>query len=205
MRNFLVKWSTAAVLAVSSASASAVLITESPYIGTNAGDIDSLLGYGNAVGGGANNEVAFKNALTGESYTLANTEKLCEGTDCDSILYATDVAGAYGIYLPDQPEYFLLKTGAGSWLSGGTTGFGCVSGGGGNDDCTHFLFSNVADSLWGVFDFAWLGFPSTTSITKIGHIVQAGTTQVPEPNSILLLGTGFFGLGVLRRRRPVAQ
>lgn len=84
----------------------------------------------------------------------------------------------------ESPEYFFVKT--------GNTGA-----------YDHFLYGNLDSFLWGVVD---LGFSEIKNIGKISHVGSVGGGQgsggpVPEPSTLLLLGSGVLGLGILGRKR----
>jgi hypothetical protein len=189
--------------------ASAILITEAPLAGTNVGSIDTLIGFGNVSDSSVSAEVAFVNYLTGQAYTASSSVKLCDTQgDCAALLYDTDTAGVFALDLAATPGHYLIKTGARSTLSSNHSGtsYSCFAGGSGNDDCTHFVYQNLADLNWGVFDLGAMGF-NITNIGKLSHVTQSGggTTTVPEPATLSLLGFGLLAAGFLRRRSRTAD
>jgi hypothetical protein len=205
IKGLAVRWIAVPMLALACAPAwSGVIISDSPYAGTDAGSVDTLIGYGRTSNSDLSTEMDFVNYFAGTHYTLAASEKICDGSAaCDAIIFGTDTSGVFAIALPDEPAYYLIKTGAGSSLSRTSSPYGCNgSDTGGGNDCDHFVFQNLASIGWGVFNFASMGFSgSVTSIQKISHVDQfGGTTQVSEPGSLALLCGGLLALGVMRRR-----
>jgi hypothetical protein len=182
-------------------AAFAVIITSGAYSGTDAGSVDTLVGYGRTANSDLTTETTFVNFITGESFDAASSEKLCDGSAaCASMFYSTNSAGVFAIEL----AYYLIKTGAGSTLA--TTGTYACNGSNhsGGDDCDHFVFDNLASAVFGVFSFIDMGFGEVTQISKISHVDQfGGSTQVPEPGTLALLGAGLLILGMrapLRKR-----
>jgi PEP-CTERM motif len=195
-----------AVAAFASAPTWAVLITTGPYAGTDVGDYDELLGYGRTRNSNPSTELAFFNAIANTSYQSGSSDILCATTaDCAAFLYPTDDGvQTFALALDNGPEYYLIKTGAGSSLSSDDPVYGCSKGQG--QDCDHFVFENLGSLDWGVFSLGGLGFGEVTTIEKISHADQYGTTthQVPEPGTLSMFGAGVLSLAWLRRRSRLA-
>jgi len=89
-----------------------------------------------------------------------------------------------------DPEFFYIKVGHGQ------TGF------------SHYLFENFEETGWGVIDLnAIMNINSAGDfnavqiediISHVGSI--GGTTPVPEPGTIVLLGAGLIGLAFYGRK-----
>jgi hypothetical protein len=106
----------------------------------------------------------------------------------DPSLYAFDFGGA-------SPSLFIVKTGNKVGLPGETGTF------------THFLFSNVGSSLFGVIDMDF--FTRTSGNVEIGMVSHVGTsgttTSVPEPGTMGLFALAMAALGFTRLRGKFAK
>ena len=190
------------VLAAITAPAMATPITiTSPgaYHGADVGSIDSLYGYGKTANSGKLTEIAFMNALTGETYTSTDFNKFCDAGACGGMLLDTSMTGVYAIHLATAPAFFMIKTGNGSSLAQPSGSYACSS------KCEHFVFENLGNTSFLVFSMTDMGFGATAT-GKISHIDSFGlaATSVPEPGILGMfgVGTGLVGLflGVRRRR-----
>lgn len=99
------------------------------------------------------------------------------------VYYSTDRPGVFAFSLPASEEYFVVKN-SDYWA----------------------LFRNNIDLAFGVFDSSFLpndmNLPTDPYI--ISHVSQfdSGSTNVPEPMSLLVFGSGLAGLvGIARIRR----
>lgn len=104
--------------------------------------------------------------------------------DNSTSVVAQDLQGA--------PEYFFIKT-------GNIT----------PDDKTdsppdHFLFKNDANLNWAVVDLSDFGnVYELSGVGVLSHVGElgGGSTSVPEPGTMILLGIGVLGLAIFGKRR----
>ncbi|OUS26471.1 hypothetical protein A9Q99_18220 [Gammaproteobacteria bacterium 45_16_T64] len=93
--------------------------------------------------------------------------------------YDTDTANVIAFMLPDSPDYFLIKNAE-----------------------FNALFQNNSLQQWGVFDITDLSEDFNIAIGKnmISHVTNFDdiTTEIPEPNTLLLIFMGLILLGRFR-------
>ncbi len=90
-----------------------------------------------------------------------------------------------------NPDLFIVKTGNNVGLAGD----------GSSETFSHYLFDNLASLQYGVINLN--DFEAATgniTIDIVSHVGTSGGTPVPEPGTLLLLGSGLIGLGMLRKR-----
>lgn len=135
-----------------------------------------------AHGSGDADELAWINSVLGGSHTFVLKDENLTG-EWQPI---DGMAGVFAHTLVSDPAYFLIKTGNVTV----------------NDDSRQFLFENLAGLDWAVIDLEAMGFDSITNISGVSHISEydAGT-PIPEPATMLLLGTGLTGLASIRRKK----
>jgi hypothetical protein len=94
----------------------------------------------------------------------------------------------YAFYIPEKPEYFLIKTGNNKNDNSGI-------------DLTHFLFENKSGFDWAVINLKMFGADYTIkNIGKLSHLVEYDVVSMPEPSALLLLSFGLIGLSFVARR-----
>jgi hypothetical protein len=172
----------AAVLGMSlaaSGSALAIPLTE-------VGAVDTLLAQAALPNSGEATEEAWVESVLG--FDVEMTFKLDES---GTWLGVDDTPNTFALALETSAEYFLLKTGNLASVSNP------------DNPNTHFLFDNAEVMAWAVVDFTDMGYtPLVTKVKKVSHVVEFNeTSQVPEPGTLLLLGSGLCGLALMRRRR----
>lgn len=193
----------------------ALLLSAMPVVGSaytitaddstvNVGGLDTLLASAKLSNSGDDTELDWVNQV------LLNMGKISAGEEFTTMVKTNAMTGAWfkteptsssdPAYLPywaydfggESPAYYFVKTGN---LKLDPTNF------------EHFLYENLDSMLWGVIDLSFNGMV-VADIGKISHVGSMGTGEtvppppaIPEPSTLLLIGTGVLGLGIFGRRK----
>lgn len=150
----------------------------------NSGDATEAAWIANALGVDPD-EISFSKLPLSDGSAWIEVEGEAAGDD----LWAFDF-GASSYF-----DYFLVKMGSNTGVDGEVGLFDA------------FLYENTPSIQYGVIDledFYRLAGAKVKDIDifRVSHV--ATTSQVPEPGTLLLLGSGLLGLGLMRRRKTDA-
>ena len=156
---------------------------------SDVGSIDSLLASGTMAQVGSSGDadvIAWVESILGGTWEISANNGSVAG-DWESI---EGMAGVFAFLLEGNPEYFLVKTGNVA-----------------DPDIRFFLFRNLADLAYAVLDLGLLDFNDILNVAGISHVTEfgydggGGPPPVPEPGTMMLLGSGLIGLAGWGRKR----
>lgn len=116
--------------------------------------------------------------------------------DAGDVLTITGLSGVTDVTLSDDAAYF----GTVSWTDDTVTYTTTNSGSMTQDSAIDSKLFTITSSATSMGDLTYSMQESDGTYTGV---VQTDVAATPEPSTLLLLGTGALGVGMLYRRRPV--
>jgi len=146
----------------------------------NVGSEDEYLTGANVNSGDANELAWVKGYLSTQGWTAAELAAMTLIGDKEVFNFVRTIEDPYIIASPlgSAPEYFYLKLGQGNLPPGAFN---------------HILFRNVAELNYAVVDLTDTEY-TIVNIGGISHLGRVGSTSIPEPGTMMLLGSGLVGL-----------
>lgn len=164
----------------------------------NLGAVDNLRATTTTLtNSGDQGEIDWVNSVLGTDFVVADLTKT-EKDDGDWNWQSTDTQNVYAFNFgalqpPIQPEYFYIKTG------------NLTPGKGQTPTQLWALYDNIESYDWAVINLQQVGGYSILEIGKLSHLGSLGSQPVPEPSTLLLLGSGLLGLVGARKLRKRAN
>ena len=151
------------------------------------GDVDNLKAFATLADSGYDTELNWIQSELGSSYSFDKYDYT--PTELSGVVSGADPGTDIHAYeLQDATSYYFLKLGVGNTGSP-----------------THYLFENVDDLMYAVFDFSEIVAATGGNLNmnwgRISHTGEIGSQPIPEPTTILLLGLGLAGLAGFRRNK----
>jgi len=161
-------------------SASALTIDNSAI---DVGSIDSIVDN-TTISSDYQSELSWIQSVLGSSYIFDESDKY-DVFASDFTVTDTDPK-VWGLNLYGTPDYYFIKLGTG----------------GSDISSSHWLYQNIAELAWAVVDIGEWGTTNNIDIGRISHVGEVGesSTAIPEPATMILLGSGLVGLAGFRRK-----